>query len=180
MVSHTSSGGLKPYFEEFLSALKVLNGEDSGRGVVLAAVAMLDDILKKCIRAFLIEGESAELLLNGLNAPLGSLSARILSAYSLGLLSKAEYEECRRLQKVRNLFAHSVHISFSDDSVIDLCGNLNLYAKQNDHTRKHPRAKFEIAAVGVILVLTARQEVIATRRLKYSEWPLQSHLSEMQ
>ena len=163
---------VKPHFNRFLSGLEVWNSEESGRGAVLVAAAMLDDILGKLIGAFLVENEDLEKLLNGFNAPLGSLSARILAAYSLGLLSKEEYEECRRIQKIRNLFAHDVHISFSEQRIIDHCANLNLYVKQNDETRKHPREKFEIAALGVILMLTARQEYVAARQLKYSKWPL--------
>jgi DNA-binding MltR family transcriptional regulator len=170
MLEGNSCEEVNPHFKEFLSALEVLNNEKSGRGVVLVAVAMLDDILGKCIRAFLVENDEIDKLLGGLNAPIGTLSARIRFAYSLGLLSKAEYEECHRLRKIRNLFAHDVHISFSDQRVMDFCANLNLYVKQNDETRKHPRAKFEIAAIGIILCLTNRQERIADRRLKYSDW----------
>lgn len=160
-----------PRFKEFLDALGVLNNEESGRGAVLVVVAMLDDILERCIRAFLVEGNDIDKLLDGFNAPLGSLSARILAAYSLGLLSKAEYEECHQLHKVRNRFAHDVHVSFSDQEVIDRCGNLKVYVKRNDETRKYPRAKFEMAAFGLVLSLTNRQQYIADRRLKYLDWP---------
>lgn len=150
---------MNPHFKDFVGSLEVLNKE-SERGAVLVAVAMLDDILEKCIRKFLVENDDVDKLLNGLNAPLGSL------------LSNAEYEECRRIQKIRNRFAHDVHISFSDPGVIDLCANLNLYVKQNDETRKHPRFKFEVAAIGIILCLTNRLQYVAERRLIYPNWPL--------
>jgi DNA-binding MltR family transcriptional regulator len=172
MLERNSFEEENPHFKEFFTALEVWNNEESGRGVVLVAVAMLDDILGKCIRGFLVENEEVDKLLRGLNAPLGSLSARIRFAYSLGLLSKAEYEECLRLKKIRNLFAHDIHIFFSDQRVIDLCANLRLYVKQNDETSKHPRCKFEIAAIGIIMCLTNRQAHVMDRRLKYSDWPM--------
>jgi DNA-binding MltR family transcriptional regulator len=163
---------VNPHFKEFLGALKVWNDEESGRGVVLIAAAMLDEVLEKCIRAFLVEDDEVDGLLKGSNAPIGTLWARINLAYSLGILSRAEYEECHRFRKIRNQFAHHIHVSFSNQQVIDLCANLNLYVKHNDETRKHPRGKFEIAALGIILCLTNRQQYVADRRLKYSDWPL--------
>ena len=61
---------------EFLRALKVWNNEESGRGVVLIAAAMLDEVLEKCIRAFLVENDATDGLLKGPNAPIGTFSAR--------------------------------------------------------------------------------------------------------
>jgi DNA-binding MltR family transcriptional regulator len=170
MLESESFEEVNPLFKEFVRALEVWNNEESGRGVVLIAAAMLDEVLEKSIRAFLVENDGVDGLLKGSNAPIGTLSARINLAYSLGLLSRAEYEECHRLRKIRNQFAHDIHVSFSNQQVIDLCANLNLYVKQNDETRKHPREKFEIGALGIILCLTNRQQYIAGRRLKYSDW----------
>lgn len=166
------SAAVKPLFKSFLSGLEVWSREGSGRGTVLVAAAMLDDALGKLIGAFLVQNDEIERLTQGFHAPLGSFSARIIAAYALGLLSKAEYEECKRIQKIRNLFAHDVHTSFSEQRVVDHCAELNLFVTQSDETRRHPRAVFEIAALGVILMLTARQEHATVRRLRYFDWPL--------
>ena len=50
---------------------------ESERGQVLISAAMIDDLLLRTLVAFLIEGGSADKLLTGFNAPIGTLSARI-------------------------------------------------------------------------------------------------------
>jgi mannitol operon repressor len=67
----------------------------------------------------LLDGERAKSLLEGFNAPLGSFSTRIASAAAMGLISDREANEADRLRKVRNLFAHQVHVSFEDHNMKD-------------------------------------------------------------
>lgn len=100
-----------PHLREFNKFLDASNKE-SERGLALICAAMLDDLLEKSIRAFLLEHEETARLLDGLNAPLGTLSARALAAFALGVLSKNEYRECEKLRKIRNIFAHNIHASF--------------------------------------------------------------------
>ena len=73
-----------PHLGEFMAFLDDLNAE-SERGQVLISAAMIDDLLLRTLAAFLIEGGSADKLLSGFNAPLGTLSARIELAAALGL-----------------------------------------------------------------------------------------------
>jgi DNA-binding MltR family transcriptional regulator len=46
---------------------------------------------------------------------LGTFAARIAAAYSMGLISDLEYKDCELIRKIRNEFAHKVHMSFKDD-----------------------------------------------------------------
>src|ERR1700688_2397074 len=107
-----------PHLKEFKRFLDEMNKE-TDRGTALISAAMLDDLLGKCIASLLVEHPDVQQLLEGFNAPLGTLSARTLAAFALGLLSEQEYKECQILRKVRNAFAHDVHVSFRDQKVGD-------------------------------------------------------------
>lgn len=72
-----------PHLREFTAFLDELNKE-SERGAALIAGAMLDDLLERSIRSFLLDHEEVVRLLKGFNAPLGTLSARALVAFALG------------------------------------------------------------------------------------------------
>lgn len=154
-------------FKEFLDA----SNKESERGLALICAAMLDDRLEKSIRAFLLDHEETARLLDGFNAPLGTLSARALAAFALGVLSEKEYRECERLRKIRNIFAHNIHASFSDQNVKDLCANLEFSAKDYDEVRVGARGQYATAAAALILHLTNRPHYAGLRRLKYNGWP---------
>ena len=93
------------HLKEFTEFLGFLNSE-SDRGSVLISTAMLDDLLQRTIQSFLIEHSDTVKLTEGFNAPLGSISARTIAAYVLGLISASEHAELGVLRKIRNRFAH--------------------------------------------------------------------------
>jgi mannitol operon repressor len=155
-----------PHLREFSAFLKELNRE-SERGAVLIAAAMIDDLLERTILAFLVDHEQTKRLLDGFNAPLGTLSARALAAFSLALLSETEYRDCERIRKIRNAFAHNVHMSFEDQSVKDNCKNLELSAKDYGEVRVGARGQYTTAATGLIMNLTNRPHYAAQRRLTF-------------
>jgi len=158
-----------PHLREFTAFLNVLNKE-SERGAVLISAAMVDDLLGRTIIAFLVDSPETKRLLEGFNAPLGTLSARALAAFSLALLSEKEYRDCERLRKVRNMFAHDVHASFRDQSVKDICAGLELSAKDYDGVVVGARGQFTTAATGLVLNLTNRPHYAGLRRLEYRGW----------
>jgi hypothetical protein len=158
-----------PHLKEFSKFLAELNKE-SDRGAVLISAAMVDDLLSKCLTSFLIEHEDVESLLEGFNAPLGTLSARMLAAFALGLLSEGEYRECQILRKVRNAFAHGIHISFGDPRIKDLCSNLTMCAKDFGNVHVEARGRFTTSCTGIILNLTNRPHYAAQNRLTYRGW----------
>jgi hypothetical protein len=159
-----------PHLQEFKAFLDALNKE-SERGAALIAAAMIDDLLLRSIRSFLLDHTEADRLLDGFNAPLGTLSARALAAFALGLLSEEEYRECERLRKIRNEFAHNVHSTFADQNLRDLCANLEFSAKDYGDVRVSARGQYTTSATAIILGLTNRAHYAAQRRLKYHGWP---------
>jgi mannitol operon repressor len=159
-----------PHLREFETFLDVL-GKESDRGAVLISAVMIDDLLERSILGFLIKCEETKRLLNGFNAPLGTLSSRSLAAFALGLLSESEYKECERLRKIRNIFAHDFKVTFEDQSVKDLCANLEYAAPSYDMVVVDAKGQYVTAAVGLIASLTNRPAYAAQRRLKYGKWP---------
>src|SRR5689334_4375929 len=112
-----------PHLSDFVDFIEELNDE-SERGTALIANAMIDDLLLQCIRAFLIQHKLTDRLLKGFNAPLGTYSARTVAAFSMGLISEDELREITTLREIRNVFAHNVHCTFTQQNISDLCANL--------------------------------------------------------
>jgi hypothetical protein len=159
-----------PHLKEFTAFLDELNRE-SARGAVLVSSSMIDGLLRRTILSFLIQREGTEKLLDGFNAPLGTFSARILTAVSLGVISETEYQDCQVIRNIRNAFAHDVNVSFENSAISDACSKLMLSAKDYDDVRVDARGRFTTAAVWLILNLTNRPHYAAQRRLCYVTWP---------
>jgi mannitol operon repressor len=159
-----------PHLKHFMAFLDEFNKE-TPRGAALAAAAFLDDLLGRTISAFLITNDSGVALTDGFNAPLGTLAAKIAACHAMGLISEVEYKECDLVRKIRNEFAHKVHMSFKDDRVRSLCASLTMNAKSYPGVTVDTREKFTTAAVSLVLNLTNRPHYVAKNELKYGNWP---------
>jgi mannitol operon repressor len=159
-----------PHLREFAGFLPELNNE-SDRGCVMIACSYLDELLRQIVLAFLVDVPASTTLLEGFNAPLGTLSTRASAALALGLIRESEFKEVDTLRRVRNRFAHNVHISFDSQDVDALCRNLTLSARSDDSSHDTPRGLYISAAVALILNLTNRPTYVARRRLDAVEWP---------
>ncbi len=159
-----------PHLKDFSKFLPELNAE-SDRGAVLISCSYIDELLSKTISSFLVECEAADKLLNGFNAPLGTFSARIAVSYALGLIEEREYCDVEIIRKIRNKFAHAIHISFEDQAVKDLCANLNMSAKNYGDVVVGTKGQFVTAATSLILHLTNRPHYVAKLRLEGRNWP---------
>jgi len=80
----------EPEIQELAKFLSEFNKE-SDRGASLIAASYLEETLEEILRNFFSESEESEKLLSGFNAPLGTFSAKISAAYSLGLLQENEF-----------------------------------------------------------------------------------------
>jgi hypothetical protein len=77
------------------------------RGLVLSLAAFAEEALGALLTAFMIPSDATEHLIDGFNAPLGTLSSRIKATYSLGLITKDQFDDLECLRKIRNEFAHT-------------------------------------------------------------------------
>ncbi|MDD9992952.1 MAG: hypothetical protein OXP75_14240 [Rhodospirillales bacterium] len=159
-----------PNLKEFAPFLDDLNKE-SERGAVLISVSYLEQQLKEIISAFLCEGDASECLLEGFNAPLGTLASRAAAASAMGLISAREYKELETIRKIRNQFAHNHRTRFADQGIADRCRILSFSAKDYDDVVVDARSQFTTAAVSLILNLTNRPHYVSKQRLKSETWP---------
>lgn len=99
-----------------------LNSE-SDRACAVLGAALLDEKLKQVFRRKLscFEGK----LIDGMG-PISNFSSRILLARALNWVSEEVKSDLDVVRRIRNDFAHNFdhNLSFSDDSVSDLCLNL--------------------------------------------------------
>ena len=159
-----------PHLREFIAYLDHLDNE-SERGQVLISAVMIDDLLTQTIQAFLIQGDSADKLLSGFNAPLGSFASRIEAARAMGLVSREEHHDATIIRKIRNEFAHTMAASFEDQGIKDQCAALCFSAKDYGEIVVPARGQFSTAATALILNLTNRPHYVGKRRLAWHTWP---------
>jgi mannitol operon repressor len=160
-----------PHLKDFLGFLPELNKE-SDRGRVLIACSYLHELMRRILLAFLIERDSTKRLIEGFNAPLGTLSTRTAAAYGLGLISEREFKECETLRRIRNRFAHDVHASFDAQDIRDLAHTLTLAAPDYGDVVVNARGRYTTAAVALIMDLTNRPAYVARKRRKLEDWPI--------
>ncbi len=158
------------YLSDFL---KEFQGE-TDRGAALVGAALIDDRLGRLISSHLIDCKASKELLNGLNAPLATLSSRIKITYSLGLITEVEYFECDTIRKIRNEFAHKVHgLTFQDKKVKALCKNLKANTPDNEKFDGDPRMIFINSVILVSLSLWYRPEYNEPFKAQTKEWEYQ-------
>ena len=92
--------------------LFVIDKQDD-RAMVLSLATFVEDSLGRLLIAYLRTCKATKELVEGFNAPLGTLGARIKAAYALGLLTVEQYKDIEILRKVRNEFAHDRSVSMT-------------------------------------------------------------------
>ena len=158
------------YFSEFLREFQ----QETDRGAALVGAALIDSRLERLLESHFTDKQLAEELLRGGNAPLGSFSAKIKMAFSLGLITALEYKECETIRKIRNTFAHEVHgLSFSNPRLTELARNLCANTPGGKRFDGDPRQLFINSVIGVSLSFWYRPEYAAKFRAKLQDWDYQ-------
>jgi len=158
-----------PHLKGFMDFLTHLNSE-SERGQVLISASMVDNLLLEILKSFLLDSKSASKLISGFNAPLGTFSSRIEAAHALGLISDTEHQDASIIRKIRNEFAHSIAISFSDERIKQITPKLHFKAEDYEDVVVDARGQFSSAATCLILNLTNRPHYVGKERLKSRSW----------
>ncbi|MBH1672538.1 hypothetical protein I5U90_05720 [Stenotrophomonas maltophilia] len=145
-----------PYLGEFQSWFSVLNAE-SPRGAVLTAASILDSLLEGLLRAFLAPNPGSKKLLEGFNAPFGTFSSKIAAAHALGLITSVEFHDLELIRKIRNEFAHEIHVSFESSSVLGLCAKLQSAPEWDSSPPKELMSgQMLFISAAAVLILTTR------------------------
>jgi DNA-binding MltR family transcriptional regulator len=165
----------QPHLKEFFPYLEILHSE-SARGQVLVSTGFLEEQLREVLLAFMLENQNGRELLDGANAPLGTLSARIHACSALGLISGVEAHDLTIIRRIRNDFAHDIHTTFETPSVVDRCKLLRI--KAHDYTsdkmgevKVNAAGQFQTAAVALIMNLTNRPHYVSKKRCLEAKWP---------
>jgi len=158
------------YFSGFLSEFQ----KETDRGAALVGAALIDTRVERTLRGHFVNKRIADELLSGGNAPIGTLSARMKLAYSLGLITRLEFQECDLIRKIRNEFAHDVHgLSFRTPKIADLAARLQ--ANTPDHKRFEGNALrlFINSVILLSMSLWYRPEYATKFRATERSWPYQ-------
>lgn len=87
--------------------------DESDRGAVIVAAALLEDDLKEILKEIVQRnGLSAKHIreMFDLSGPLSSFSSKALFSYGFGIISKEIFDDLTKIRKLRNKFAHSSNI----------------------------------------------------------------------
>ncbi|MCV3205570.1 MltR family transcriptional regulator [Mesorhizobium sp. YC-39] len=165
--------------EDFHAALnrlaRLLRDEDE-RGLVLTMAAFAEDLLGRLIRGYLVEVKASGELLDGFNAPLGTLSSRIKGAYALGLLSKEQFADLEHLRKIRNEFAHKWEgCSYARKDIASRIAKMTPSRIPSDDDNKTPKHKLRTSISCVLTELDVLARLIRERHQRIR--PLAMHLS---
>jgi len=164
----------EPEIENLGAFLNEFNKE-SDRGATLIAASLIDERLKEIIENFLVDGKDSLALLNGPNAVLGTLSARVLTAYSLGLIQDNEYEEINIIRKIRNEYGHKwKDVSFEKDNIRKLCLKLPWLGPEELEKGATARSRFNFAVTILLTDLLWRASLVRRERRKLKIWPNKS------
>lgn len=98
------------------------------RTIAIVLAATLDDMLRELIASFLINDKDVVSELLGTGERLGPIShfaTRAKTAYCLGLVTKKQFLDLKRIARIRNKFAHGVkHHTFEDEEIRCECKKL--------------------------------------------------------
>ncbi|WP_372529396.1 transcriptional regulator [Parvularcula marina] len=167
----TSSSVLTPsHLKEFIEFVSIQN-EESMRGKLLVTCSFPEEQLQEIIIKFLVEGTDSEKLIQGFQAPVGSLSSRTILAHCLGLISDLEKNDINALRKIRNRYAHDYSVDMNDQQVVSLANSLHHAAKDHEDKKVDTRGKIITGAVGLIINLVNRPHYVSKKRLTQSDWP---------
>ena len=138
---------------------------ESDRAAALVAAALLDENLESLLRAYMVSDQDEVEHLLGTS--LQSLGARLRACYCLGLISHDEADDLRVIKTVRNHFAHNLHVSFDDPTVVKNCARFKLVHRVvPEGTELSPRRALEQTACMLsVLLVRRRLEIGPHRRL---------------
>lgn len=169
-------------YGEFLKEFQ----DETDRGCALVALALLDERLKEILYAFLADTSTAKDLIDGFNAPLGTLSSRIKACHSMGLISESEHNNLDTLRRIRNEFAHASHgVTFDHPDVAKLCNRITArftiagnFKTEEDHQKEvdrvfgtEPRKIFVQGVITLSLHLMYRSRWVAPEKRAVRDWP---------
>ncbi len=115
----------------------------SDRALAIGCAALIEDVLKsKIIRHMHHIKKNDIKSLFGVNAPLGTFSAKILIGSTMRIFGPEIKADLRMVREIRNVFAHSIDgLSFDTQEISEAC-TLFVYPKKSDLINMRPPYPF--------------------------------------
>ncbi|WP_003218103.1 MltR family transcriptional regulator [Pseudomonas fluorescens] len=158
--------GLDPTEDNVFRDINILGrtlSQMDERGLVLSLAAFAEDALGSLLKAFMLPTATTAQLVDGFNAPLGNFSSRIKAAYSLGLVTKEQFDDLEQLRKIRNYFAHAWQpIGFDDQRIAGHIRSLRFSSFGEDFPES-PKEKLRSSIYSLLVALNSVTNRIAEK-----------------
>jgi hypothetical protein len=142
-----------PDFDSLNRFNRLLNKHDE-RGLALSLAAFAEDTLGRLLLTYLVDGKQSKDLVDGFNAPLGTLATRMKAAFAIGLLTKDQYEDLEVARKVRNLFAHDWEgVNLDRADIRSMIGQLHGYTFDGTTMPTDPRQRLQHSIANILMEL---------------------------
>lgn len=107
--------------------VRVIRDQDD-HAMVLSLAAFIEDLLGRLLLAYFRDCKATRALVDGFNAPLGTLSSRIKAAYAFGLVNEEQFKDMEIVRAIRNRHAHNWEgATLADPDIKAMIGQLSGY-----------------------------------------------------
>jgi hypothetical protein len=142
-----------PDFDSLNRFNRLLSAHDD-RGLVLSLGAYTEDTLGRLLLIYLADAKQSRDLVEGFNAPLGTLATRMKAAFAIGLLTQEQYEDLEIARKIRNLFAHDWEgVSLDRADIKSMIGQLHRYTFDQSPIGTEPRECLQHSIANILIEL---------------------------
>ena len=167
------AGRKKSCWSEFQKIMLTLEGE-SLRGKMLVTMGFVEDILKRSITALMVDDPAV--IKEFATRTLPSVSTRLNLAYLLGIISGEEFEIIKKMNVIRNMYAHRPLIKVDDPKLLnhvrDLARLQNLAQYKEHESVAYVEEVWRMTQWSILTPLMNRPERVAERRMSYGQWEL--------
>jgi hypothetical protein len=139
------------------------------RGLILSLSAFAEDALGVLLKSFMLPLDATTQLLDGFNAPLGTLSSRIKAAFALGLVTNGQFQDLERLRKIRNAFAHTWRpVSLNDPKVLTTVQGMS-YSRIDQLYPSTPADKVRSSITCLLVELRSMADQVSKKGMRLRE-----------
>ncbi|HLP67648.1 MAG TPA: hypothetical protein VK181_09010 [Rhizobium sp.] len=142
--------------QKYLDEANKENAHGTERGTVLVWASILDEMLTKLLKSFLIPLDKGKLdEIFEPDGPLSTFSAKTKIAFAVGLITKEEADCLNSVRKIRNDFAHKIGETLTQPPHVDRCRTLCIKLNGKIDMRE-PRHWFSASCCRLLLFLSRR------------------------
>jgi hypothetical protein len=161
-----------------LNRFQAVVRQQDDRGLALSLAAFTEETLARLLLTYLREGKQSKELVEGFNAPLGTLATRMKAAYAVGLLTDDQYRDLEIARKIRNEFAHDWEgVSLDRQDIKAMIGQLKGYTFDQKPIEGGPRERLLISVSTILAELRVQitQHIKHRRRAPFAGFRLSIH-----